>query len=127
MFGKKHPVELTPVEADHGARHRKLTLVDVRLPEERARLAPAAPHIHITFRELRARLSEIPTDRPVAFVCRTGLLGGKAAKRARAAGLDAHNVSGGMVWWDEGGLPVTTGEQPAAEPGPAADAPPSAE
>ena len=47
--------------------------------------------------------------RPVAFICRSGARSARATRQARAAGIDAHNVRGGMIAWDRAGLPTTTG------------------
>jgi len=38
--------------------------------------------------------------RSVAFVCRSGMRSAMASRTARAAGLVAHNVRGGMLAWD---------------------------
>lgn len=48
--------------------------------------------------------------KPVAFVCRSGSRSAMATRQARQAGIDAHNVSGGMLAWERQGLPVESGD-----------------
>lgn len=56
--------------------------------------------------ELRARVAEIPTDKPVVVVCQTGRRSGMASVVLRKAGLTrVANIAGGMVRWRELGLP----------------------
>lgn len=56
--------------------------------------------------ELRARTSEVATDRPVVVVCQTGKRSGLGSLILRRAGLTrVANIAGGMVRWRELGLP----------------------
>jgi sulfur dioxygenase len=56
--------------------------------------------------ELRARLGEVPTGKPVVVVCQTGKRSGLAAAILAKAGVArVANVAGGMVRWRELGLP----------------------
>ena len=90
-----------------GARHRAghLVLVDVREHSERARgFAPGSRHLPLG--ELKARMDELPADRPIAFICQSGHRSALATTAARRAGLDAHNVAGGMSAWECQGLKV---------------------
>lgn len=91
------------------ARHRagQLVLVDVREDSERARgFAPGSRHLPLG--ELKQRLGELPADRPVAFICQSGRRSPMAATSARRAGLDAHNVEGGMNAWKRQRLEMDT-------------------
>jgi rhodanese-related sulfurtransferase len=54
--------------------------------------------------------ADIPGDRPVITVCRSGKRSGEAAKRLAGAGLDVRNLSGGMRSWTEAGLPVVAND-----------------
>lgn len=79
-----------------------LSLIDVREPDEWA--AGHAPEaVHIPLGELPARteeLAQLPEDRPVYIVCRTGGRSARAAAWLNANGLaDAVNVAGGMKSW----------------------------
>jgi rhodanese-related sulfurtransferase len=53
-------------------------------------------------------LSGQQAGRPVDLICHSGRRSAMAATAARRAGLDAHNVSGGMTAWERQGLDTTT-------------------
>jgi rhodanese-related sulfurtransferase len=104
-FKRKHTMDV--VEALAGQQAGRLLLVDVREDAERARgFAPGSRHLPLG--QLKQRLGELPADRPVAFICQSGRRSAMAATAARRAGLDAHNVSGGMTAWERHGLTTTT-------------------
>ena len=87
-------------------------LLDVREDDEwQAGHAPAA--VHVPLGTLVARLSEVPTDRPVAVVCRSGGRSAQATAYLLAQGVQARNVAGGMTWWQARGLPLES-DGPAA-------------
>jgi rhodanese-related sulfurtransferase len=93
------------IEALAGLQGGRLVLVDVREGGERARgFAPGSQHLPLS--QLKRRLSELPTDRPVAFICHSGRRSAMAATAARRAGLDAHDVAGGMRAWERHELGV---------------------
>ena len=57
--------------------------------------------------ELRARVSEVPADKPVVVVCQTGRRSGLGAAILGKAGLPrVANLAGGMVRWRDLGLPT---------------------
>jgi rhodanese-related sulfurtransferase len=98
---KQHSIDVGEALAGH--RDGRLVLVDVREGGERARgFAPGSRHVPLA--ELKARLGELPADRPVAFICQSGRRSAMAAMAARHAGLDARNVDGGMIAWERAGL-----------------------
>jgi rhodanese-related sulfurtransferase len=105
LFKRKHTMDVA--EALAGQQAGRLVLVDVRDDAERARgFAPGSRHLPLG--QLKQRLGELPADRPVAFICHSGRRSAMAAAAARRAGLDAHNVSGGMIAWQRQGLTTTT-------------------
>jgi rhodanese-related sulfurtransferase len=56
--------------------------------------------------ELRTRMEEIPTSRPVVFICQTGKRSAMAATILRKAGrTQVANLAGGMTRWRQLGLP----------------------
>ena len=84
-------------------------LLDVREPSEwDAGHAPAASWIPLG--ELGARLDEVPTDRTVAVVCRSGGRSAAATDALRRSGIDAINVVGGMMAWEVEGFPVVASD-----------------
>jgi rhodanese-related sulfurtransferase len=55
--------------------------------------------------ELRARVAEVPTERPIVVVCQTGKRSGMGTVILRAAGIArCANLAGGMARWRELGL-----------------------
>jgi glyoxylase-like metal-dependent hydrolase (beta-lactamase superfamily II)/rhodanese-related sulfurtransferase len=55
--------------------------------------------------ELAARVAEVPADKPVVTVCRSGARSGQATVMLRKAGrTDVANVAGGMLRWRALGL-----------------------
>jgi rhodanese-related sulfurtransferase len=83
-------------------------LVDVRRRDEFT-----AGHISgatlIPLPELGERIDEIPRDRQVVCVCRSGSRSGSAVKLLTKQGFYAENLRGGMIAWGRAGLPVRTG------------------
>ncbi|MBK7400051.1 MAG: MBL fold metallo-hydrolase [Myxococcales bacterium] len=79
-------------------------VLDVRSVEEFV-----AGHLHrailVPLDDLRARISEVPTDKPVIVVCQTGKRSALAATILRKAGVTrVANLAGGMLQWRELGL-----------------------
>jgi molybdenum cofactor guanylyltransferase len=83
-------------------------LIDVRQPEEyQEARAPGARLIPLD--EVPGRIGEIPADRPVYVICRSGGRSAKAVEHLRSQGIDAVNVTGGTLAWIEAGNAVETG------------------
>lgn len=60
--------------------------------------------------QLSTRVSEVPADRDVLIICRSGNRSGQARDLLRAAGLkQTTSVGGGINAWIANGLPVVTG------------------
>jgi rhodanese-related sulfurtransferase len=84
-----------------------VVLVDVREPDEwAAGHAPGA--LHIPLREVGARYEEIPRDRDVYLICRSGARSARAAQALAGAGWTALNVADGMHGWQAAGRPMIT-------------------
>lgn len=78
-------------------------LLDVREPAEwRAGHAPRARHIPLG--QLADRIGELPPDRPVVTVCRSGARSRQAAALLAREGREVHNLSGGMRAWADAGF-----------------------
>jgi len=101
---------ISPVEAQRRLQAEPgAILVDVRQPvETRAGTAPGAVLIPLT--EFGRRLVELPRDRPILTICRSGHRSPIAARQLRAAGYDVTDVDGGMLAWEQAGLPLTPSE-----------------
>lgn len=89
---------------------RSVTVIDVRSPADfEGRLGHIAQARNLPLAEVSARLMELGShkDEPVVLVCRTHKMSGTAAVQLQAAGFsDVCVVRGGMVKWNEVGLPV---------------------
>ena len=105
MFGRHRIETITPRAASDRFFMAQLVLVDVRSHHEYEEVrVPGALHIPVT--EVRRRLHEIPTEHPVAFLCRSGHRSALAARTAARQRDDVLNVAGGMDAWLAADLPV---------------------
>ena len=84
-------------------------LLDVREANEFAEVrAPGA--VLVPTSQFQARVGELPGDRPLLVVCRTGARSAAVTGfLVRAGRTDVANVAGGMVAWENAGFPVLTG------------------
>jgi rhodanese-related sulfurtransferase len=86
-------------------RQAEFHLIDVREDDEWT-----AGHIdgaqHIPLGELAARLSELPKERTIVAVCRSGGRSEAAVRGLRKLGYEAENLEGGVNAWDRAKLPL---------------------
>ena len=88
-------------------------LLDVREDDEwTAGHAPDA--VHVRLGELGARVDELPRDRELYVICRTGNRSAYAAQALVGGGLNAINVADGMTGWAVAGRPMIS--ENGAEP-----------
>jgi rhodanese-related sulfurtransferase len=88
-------------------------LLDVREDDEwTAGHAPDA--VHIKLADVPARSAELPRDRELYIICRSGRRSAYAAEGLLAAGLNAINVADGMTGWAVAGRPMIS--ENGAEP-----------
>ncbi len=104
MFGRDRG-GIDPVTLDD--RRKEMVVLDVRDPYEWQ-----AGHIdgavHVPLSALAGTVGTIDRGRPVAVVCRSGNRSRAAVRFLKANGVDAHDVSGGMVAWSMYQLPIVT-------------------
>ena len=80
-------------------------LLDVREDDEwTAGHAPDA--VHVRLGELGARAGELPRDREVYVICRSGARSAYAAQALAVSGLNTINVADGMTGWAVAGRPM---------------------
>lgn len=86
----------------------RLTLVDVReLDERTGPEGHVEGSLHVPLGSLKARLAELPEDRPIVTICRSGKRSAQATVILRENGRpNAANLAGGMLRWNALGLPV---------------------
>ena len=88
-------------------------LLDVREDDEwAAGHAPDAVHVRLS--ELNEHSDEVPRDREVYVICRSGARSAYATQALSGAGWKAINVSDGMTGWAVAGRPMVseTGAEP---------------
>lgn len=89
-------------------------LIDVREPIEFSEVR-AEGALLFPLSTFMARIAELPRDRPLLMICRTGARSGQATDYLLAQGwADVVNVAGGTLAWESAGLPVRRG---TPEPG----------
>ncbi|MGI9592543.1 MAG: rhodanese-like domain-containing protein, partial [Myxococcota bacterium] len=71
-------------------------LLDVREPVELA-VESVEDAVNIPLGQLRSRLDELPSDKPIHVICRSGQRAHYATRLLQQKGFDARNVSGGML------------------------------
>ena len=80
-------------------------MVDVREPDEwQAGHAPEA--LPLPMGQVLAHRGDLPHDRRIVVICRSGGRSAAVTESLRAWGFDAINLSGGMCAWAAAGLPV---------------------
>ncbi|MBW3086841.1 Thiosulfate sulfurtransferase GlpE [Austwickia sp. TVS 96-490-7B] len=80
-------------------------LIDVREHDEWDR--GHAPHaLHIPLGDLHARLDDLPDQRPLVIVCRSGHRSARAVAYLNDNGYDAVNLADGMIGWHQGNRPL---------------------
>lgn len=104
---------MTPGEARDAAERGEAVIIDVR---ERDEVASAhVPGItHIPMSEVTERVAEVPRDRLVVLMCHSGMRSERVAAylEAQEGFTETANLEGGIVAWQQAGLPV---EGPAVQ------------
>lgn len=86
---------------------KQLLVIDVRSPEEYAQDGHIPGSRLLPLPQLGQRMNELPKDRPLAMVCRSGNRSGVACEQLAAQGYtNLQNLSGGMMGWQMANLPV---------------------
>lgn len=95
-------IEVSPEEG-HRRFEAGALLLDVREADEwEAGHADGATWLPMT--ELGQREGEIPTDREIVVICRSGARSARVTAALRASGRDAVNLGGGSMAWVAAGL-----------------------
>ncbi|MBQ2978924.1 MAG: FAD-dependent oxidoreductase [Bacteroidaceae bacterium] len=90
---------------------KKVSLIDVRTADE-ASLNSFPGAINIPLDDLRSRMDEIPTDRPVYLFCGVGLRGYLASNILKGHGYkDVRNLIGGLKLYESAIKPVLPPDQ----------------
>ena len=94
------PLEITLEELKQAREAgRDLVVLDVREPWE-LEIAHLEGTLDIPMNEIPDRLDELPKDRPIAVLCRSGGRSMNVTRYLRANGFPAaSNVAGGILGW----------------------------
>jgi rhodanese-related sulfurtransferase len=95
------PAELAQMmkQGDH------LVVLDVRSPEEYARDGHIAGSRLMPLPTVPVRSNELPHDKPIVCVCRSGARSSAACEALRKQGFEnIINMNGGMTAWQRAGL-----------------------
>ncbi|WP_199698578.1 rhodanese-like domain-containing protein [Deinococcus cavernae] len=85
-------------------------LVDVREPNEYSEIHAEGAQL-LPLSELEARYAELPKNRPLVMICRSGARSARAGEFLLQNGYaDVTNLAGGTLAWNEAGLPVVGGD-----------------
>jgi rhodanese-related sulfurtransferase len=92
-------VDVSVDEALRLWQNKEAILIDVRTPGEyREGHIPGV--VNIPLNELENRLAEVPKDKKVVIICRTGNRSAQGTKLLRSKGFDnVFNSTGGMSTW----------------------------
>jgi rhodanese-related sulfurtransferase len=103
------PSEVSVAEAAQ-KRDQGAFILDVRQPEEWTQFhIPGATLIPLG--ELPNRLNEVPKDKPIVVVCRTGHRSASGRDILLQAGFTSvTSMAGGVTEWQAQGLPIATGQ-----------------
>lgn len=108
LFGPPVP-GLKPAEVQEKLKNGKRPfLLDVREKQEMRDGYISGAKV-IPLRQLNNRMNELPKNREIVCVCRSGNRSRSAAKKLIAAGYSASNMKGGMLAWKWSDLPVKKG------------------
>ncbi|CAN5905517.1 hypothetical protein BH23ACT2_BH23ACT2_26490 [soil metagenome] len=108
-------MDVPEINIDEAARRHSADtpVLDVREPEEYVDgHVPGA--VLMPLATVADRVGEVPTDREVLVICKSGGRSAKAAEHLRAQGVNAVNVAGGTQGWIDAGHRVATGDEPGS-------------
>ncbi|MDV6376119.1 rhodanese-like domain-containing protein [Deinococcus arenicola] len=104
--------DITPQEGQQRV-HQGAVLVDVREQYEYDEVHAEGAML-LPLSELESRFAELPKDKELVMICRSGARSAKAGEYLMQNGYEnVVNLGGGTVAWAEAGLP-TEGEVPTS-------------
>ncbi len=99
--------ELNPQDGHAKVRSGAL-LVDVREAEEFSEVHASGAAL-FPLSELAERANELPLDRELVLICRSGARSARAAAYLSSIGYTTYNLRGGTLAWIQAGLPTESG------------------
>jgi len=101
--------EISPADAHARMLSGEVWGIDVREPAECA-AGRAAAALQMPLSALN--VDELPTDRPLVFLCRSGGRSGQVTAALIGVRSDIANMTGGMQAWQAAGLPMIADSGP---------------
>jgi rhodanese-related sulfurtransferase len=101
---------VSPREVYERRADEKVLIIDVRTPAEfkQERIEQA---VNKPLDSIEKWVNELPKDKTIYFVCRSGNRSGIAQRIAAQRGYEnTYNMEGGMIAWRREGLPVVSGD-----------------
>lgn len=89
----------------HAASRDGAVLIDVRTSQERATDGAPVGARHMPLESLARKAASLHGSE-ILVICRSGRRSARAAATLRRQGVDAKNVTGGMLAWKRNGLPL---------------------
>ncbi len=100
--------QIDVVSAWEQARAGASYILDVREPDELTEIAVSGA-IHVPLGSLQSQVSELPQDRDLLVICRSGVRSAYATQFLLASGFSgAKNVAGGVIAWSGAQLPFVS-------------------
>lgn len=100
-----NPLEIAAADAHDLVKGGAALLLDVREAGEWS-AGHAHPAKHVPLGALSLKLGQLPRDREILVICRSGNRSMAGAKLLNNAGFRARSVAGGTLAWARGGLPL---------------------
>ncbi|MDA8278426.1 MAG: rhodanese-like domain-containing protein [Actinomycetota bacterium] len=98
--------EVTAVQA-YEAKSSGATIVDVREEEEFV-AGHIAGAVSLPLSRVVDDYKTLPLESEIIVNCRSGARSARAVSFLRSMGVDAKNLSGGVIAWNDAGLPLVT-------------------
>lgn len=99
-------IEVTPAAAEERLQAGAV-VIDVREPEEWS-AGHLPDSLLVPMSQVESRIAEIGFDRSAVVVCRSGGRSRTITQLLTTRGLNAVNLAGGMLAWEQAGLPVVS-------------------
>jgi phage shock protein E len=106
---RRKKTTVSPREVYERRTDEKVLIIDVRTPTEfkQERIEQA---VNKPLDDIDKWVNELPKDKTIYFVCRSGNRSGIAQRIASQRGYEnTYNMEGGMIAWRREGLPVVSG------------------
>lgn len=100
---------MTPKEFQQAIKSSDVYLLDVRTPEEyKEGHISGAHNLDVTNEDfIEKAKAELPKDKSIALYCKSGKRAAVAQEKLDALGYKTLFLDGGIMAWEEDGLPVT--------------------